>query len=48
LAHTVRFTADGLEVRVLDLPTLISVKAKVGRAKDKLAVAELLALATRE
>ena len=44
LPHTVRFEAEDLSVNVLDLPTLIAVKSKVGRAKDKLAVAELIAL----
>lgn len=47
IEHTVRVDADGWQVRVLDLPTLIAVKAKVGRAKDKLAIAELVALSTR-
>jgi hypothetical protein len=35
---------DGIEIRVVDLPTLIEIKSKVGRAKDKLVVAELIAI----
>ncbi len=33
-----------IEIRVVDLPTLIEIKSKVGRAKDKLAVADLIAI----
>ncbi|MEW6745489.1 MAG: hypothetical protein AB1486_22280 [Planctomycetota bacterium] len=36
---------DGeLEIRVLDLPTLITIKSNTGRAKDALIVPILLAL----
>lgn len=36
---------EGLKLRVLDLPTLIEIKASTGRAKDRLVVPVLLALA---
>jgi predicted nucleotidyltransferase len=48
LAHTVSFDVDHHELRVLDLPTLIEVKTAAGRAKDKIVVAELLALLDRK
>ena len=36
---------DGeIEIRVVDVPTLIDIKAKVGRAKDKLVVGELIVI----
>jgi hypothetical protein len=35
---------EGIEIRVVDLPTLIEIKSRVGRAKDKLVVAELIAI----
>lgn len=35
---------EGVEIRVVDLPTLIEIKSKVGRAKDKLMVADLIAI----
>jgi predicted nucleotidyltransferase len=35
---------DDLELRVLDIATLIEVKAKLGRPKDKLAIAHLVAM----
>jgi predicted nucleotidyltransferase len=41
LPHTELFDIGGLAVRVLDLPTLIEIKAAAGRDKDKLAVAHL-------
>jgi hypothetical protein len=44
LPHTDVMRDEGIEIRVLDLPTLIDVKSKVGRAKDKLAVAELIVI----
>lgn len=47
IAHTITCDLQGAPLRVLDLETLIRVKAAVGRAKDRLAVAELLALARR-
>ena len=44
LEHTAVVTDGDFRVRVLDLPTLIEVKAQAGRAKDRLAVPMLLAL----
>lgn len=36
---------DGeIEIRVVDVPTLIDIKSKVGRAKDKLVVGELIVI----
>jgi len=48
LSHTVAFDVDGHELQVLDLPTLIEIKTAAGRPKDKLVVAELLALLDRK
>lgn len=48
LAHTVELDAGGRALRVLDLPTLIEVKAAAGRPKDKIVVAELIALLDRK
>jgi len=42
--HSEVLEDEGLELRVLDLPSLIQVKASTGRAKDRLAVPVLLAL----
>lgn len=42
--HSEAMENGDLRVRVLDLPTLIDVKASTGRAKDRLAVAVLIAL----
>jgi hypothetical protein len=42
LPHTEAMRDGDLEIRVVDLPTLIDIKSKVGRAKDKLVVSELL------
>lgn len=36
-------TDDGRELRVLDLPTLIAVKTKAGRAKDRIVLPILIA-----
>jgi len=36
---------EGSEFRVLDLPTLIEIKTKTGRAKDRLMLPVLVALA---
>ena len=47
LAHSTTVSDGDIEVRVLDLPTLIEVKAGAGRAKDRLAVPILLALLER-
>lgn len=44
LAHSEVLTDGKLEIRVLDLPTLIEVKSATGRAKDRLVVPILLAL----
>ena len=44
LEHSELMTDDALTVRVLDLDTLIQVKAGTGRAKDRLIVPILLAL----
>jgi predicted nucleotidyltransferase len=48
LPHTVILDADGRDLRVLDLPTLIEVKTAAGRPKDKIVVAELLAILDRK
>lgn len=42
--HCVAFTDGKLKLRVIDLPTLIEIKAATGRARDKLLVPLLLAL----
>jgi hypothetical protein len=44
LPNTEVMRDEGIEIRVVDLPTLIEIKSKVGRAKDKLAVGELIAI----
>jgi len=46
--HSIVLDADGQPLWVLDLPTLIEVKTAAGRPKDKLVVAELLALLERQ
>lgn len=43
LPHTVEMEDRGVRLRVLDLPTLIEVKAEAGRPKDKLAIPVLIA-----
>ncbi|MDI3290050.1 hypothetical protein [Polyangium sp. 15x6] len=43
LPHTVVMTDGDLTLRVLDLPTLIDVKSKTGRAKDRAVLPVLLA-----
>lgn len=43
-AHTTLFNDGAMTLRVLDLDTLIEVKAATGRAKDRLLVPVLLAL----
>ena len=48
LPHTDLFEIAGHAIRVLDLPTLIDVKAAAGRDKDKLAVAHLVAILRRQ
>ena len=44
LAHTQLMGDESLEIRVLDLPTLIEVKTAAARAKDRLMLPVLLAL----
>jgi len=44
LAHTVEMSDGELRLRVLDLATLIEVKAGTGRARDRLVLPVLLAL----
>lgn len=46
--HSLVISDSDLSFRVLDLPTLVEVKAGTGRAKDRLAVPILLALLERE
>jgi hypothetical protein len=46
--HSELMTDDALTVRVLDLDTLIQIKAGTGRAKDRLMVPILLALRDEE
>ncbi len=43
LPHTDQITDGSIALRVLDLPTLISVKLKTGRAKDRMVVPVLVA-----
>lgn len=43
LPHTESVIDEGRPLRVLDLPTLIAVKTKAGRAKDRLALPVLIA-----
>ena len=45
--HTLILTDGTSEIRVLDLETLIDVKAAAGRARDKLVLPILLALRDR-
>jgi hypothetical protein len=47
LPHTTALEAEGLAIRVLDLPTLIEIKRSTGRAHDALVVPLLLALQAR-
>lgn|GEM_PF-5265302 len=44
LPHTEIVQLGDVTVRLLDLPTLIEVKSRVGRPKDKLVAAELIAI----
>lgn len=44
VAHCDTVRDEGREFRVLDLPTLVDVKRKTGRAKDRLALPILIAL----
>jgi hypothetical protein len=44
LEHSAQMTDGALTIRVLDLDTLIEIKASTGRAKDRLIVPVLLAL----
>jgi hypothetical protein len=43
LKHSETITDQGLSVRVIDLPTLISLKLKAGRPKDRMVVPVLVA-----
>jgi predicted nucleotidyltransferase len=45
IEHTDVVELDGVELRVIDLETLIEIKASTGRAKDRLVVPILLELA---
>ena len=45
IEHTDVVDLDGVELRVIDLETLIEIKASTGRAKDRLVVPILLELA---
>jgi predicted nucleotidyltransferase len=45
LSHSEAVSDEGIEFRVVDLPTLIEIKMKTGRAKDQLMLPVLLALA---
>ena len=45
VAHSESFADEGSEFRVLDLSTLIDIKTKTGRAKDRLMLPVLVALA---
>jgi hypothetical protein len=44
LPHTEVMRDGEIEICVVDLPTLIDIKSKVGRTKDKLVVAELIVI----
>ncbi len=43
LAHSESFVDEGRQLRVLDLPTLIRVKTKAGRSKDRVMLPVLIA-----
>jgi hypothetical protein len=43
LVHSETLDAEGRQLRVLDLPTLIAVKTKAGRPKDRVALSILIA-----
>jgi len=45
VSHSESFADEGAEFRVLDLSTLIDIKTKTGRAKDRLMLPVLVALA---
>jgi predicted nucleotidyltransferase len=45
VSHSESFADEGSEFRVLDLSTLIDIKTKTGRAKDRLMLPVLVALA---
>jgi hypothetical protein len=44
IAHTETVTDGGIEMRIIDLPTLIEIKSSTGRARDKLLVPLLIAV----
>ncbi len=45
VAHSQRINDEGIEFRVVDLPTLIDIKKETGRAKDRVMLPVLIALA---
>jgi predicted nucleotidyltransferase len=45
LSHSESIEDEGAEFRVIDLSTLIEIKTKTGRAKDRLMLPVLVALA---
>jgi hypothetical protein len=44
LPHVELMRDEDIEIQVVDLPTLIEIKSNLGRTKDKLVVAELIAI----
>lgn len=44
LSQSEKMSDEGIQFRVIDLPTLIEIKQKTGRAKDRLILPVLLAL----
>jgi hypothetical protein len=44
MPHSEVMRDEEIEIRVVDLPTLIDIKSKVGRTKDKLVVADLIVI----
>ena len=47
VSHSESIKDEGVEFRVVDLPTLIELKTKTGRAKDRLMLPVLVALAEK-
>ena len=45
VSHSESIEDEGAKIRVVDLPTLIDIKTKTGRAKDRLMLPVLVALA---
>ena len=48
LAHSVLMSDDSLRIRVLDIETLIAVKQRVARPKDKFVLPILIAMRRRQ